>query len=213
MKQTTLILILLLCSLNGYSKNVNTEKITRISDSILLSKTDEILFRYFKISDGSFYRYLKNNDTRIEKFLSKSKIKSDNITEIWVLYSFDFPEIDGINNGVWIKLDKNLNLIENVDLSFIPEFLWNRKPCNFLSVQKAFKKGIEFFKMDGFKIEEPELYYDEKLKIYVYRITNYLTKSKNLLEKECGETEVIVINAFSGELVKRENGIYGIVIR
>ena len=112
MKQTTLILILLLCSLNGYSKNVNTEKITRISDSILLSKTDEILFRYFKISDGSFYRYLKNNNTRTEKFLSKSKIKSDNITEIWVLYSFDFPEIEGVNNGVWIKLDKNLNLIE-----------------------------------------------------------------------------------------------------
>jgi hypothetical protein len=212
MKKIMLILFSFLTPLS-YAQRLETKRIIEVSDSILRAKSTERLFKYFEISVGSYYKYLKkNNYSSTGKFLSKKKLKNNTI-EVWVLYHFDYPEIEGIKGNFWMKLNDKLELIEGINLDFVPQFLWNGEPCNFISKQQALKAGIELFRKNGIKIEEPVLEYSDQYKLYTYLIINVLTKTKNQIGQDAGETEVIRLDAINGKLVERFDGAYGIIIR
>ena len=118
-----------------------------------------------------------------------------------------------MTNGTWLKLVKNLYLIEPINLSFIPHFLLENRKCDFITKQKALKIGIENFKESGIKINEPILIFNIETNSYVYRVENVLTKSKNIIGKDTGKTEVLIINPLSGKIIERIEGLYGIIIR
>ena len=200
------------CILSVNAQRIETQEIIRISDSILLANTNGRIFDCFQISVGSYYKYQSKNRLAIGKFLEKRKLKS-NVKEIWVLYSFMCRE-EGVRGGVWVKLDNNLKLIEPLDLDFIPKFVWENRPSDFMTKQKALKQGISYFRNDGIAIWEPELEYNVKLKRYIYRITNVLTKAKDIFTgKDIGNAETAIIDAYSGELLDIQEWTYGLIIR
>jgi hypothetical protein len=208
-------LILIFClfyTLSTNAQKIETNRIVKVSDSILLANTNEKLFGYFQISIGSYYTYQNKNKLNTGKFLTKKKLKQ-HVREIWVLYTFVYPDIEGVRGGSWIKLDNELKLIEPVKLDYIPKFIWENRPCDFISKQKALKQGISYFRNDGIEIKEPYLEYDEKLRIYVYKITNILTKDKNINGRNIGIAETVKINAYSGEFLDIEEWTYGLIIR
>ncbi|MGA9212831.1 hypothetical protein [Kaistella sp.] len=199
-------------SILGNAQNLKTSNILKVSDSILLQNTKSNLFPFFKFSDGSYYKYSKGIYERTGKFITNKKIKN-NVTEIWVLYSFKYPKIEGVKGGTWIKLDKNLNLIEPVSLEFIPEFLRKNERSNFIPKEVAYNIAIENFIKEGIKIENPELFFDKNQNAYVYMIINKLNEYKNFANKPAGNTEVIKINAENGKIVEKFDGYYGLIIR
>lgn len=55
--------------------------------------------------------------------------------------------------------------------------------------------------------------FNKETNSYNYRVENVLTKSKNITGKDTGKTEVLIIDAISGEIIDRKEGVYGIIIR
>lgn len=212
MKQQVLILLTLIFSLSVSAQKIQTERILKVSDSILLANTNEELFKQYEVSVGSYYKYQRNKYITTGKFLSKKALKSKT-TEIWVLYHFNYSKIKGIRGGTWIKLDNNLKLIDSIELEYIPDFLWKGEPCNFISKEKALELGIKEFEKNGIEIKEPVLEYNKKHQSYIYTVTNILTKMKNQIGKDAGQTEVVILEAVSGRLIEKYDGAYGIIIR
>jgi len=209
-------LIFTFCFFYGLSTNaqkIETNRIIKVSDSIILANTNERMFEYFKISEGSYYTYQTKSRLNAGKFLSKKKLKKNTKT-IWVLYTFSYPENEEVRGGSWVKLDDELKLIEPVELDYVTQFVWENRPCDFISKQEALKKGISYFRNNGIAIWEPELKYDRKLKRYIYQITNVLTKKKSVVSgRDIGEAETAIIDAYSGELLNTEEWTYGLIIR
>lgn len=207
------IFIFLIFPIFLFSQKIKTENVIKVSDSILKLEVGENLFKYFSISEGSYYKYRKNEKTETTgKFLSKKRLNK-NITEIWVLYHFECLELQNARSGLWIKLNEELNLIETLKIEFIPEFLKNNLPSNFVTNENAEKIIEKSLKQKGFEISKPELKFDEKKGKYIYYSINKLTKSKNANGKDSGETEIIEIDALNGEVLSIKKGYYGIIIR
>ncbi len=207
-------LLLLLSIFNStIAQKTSTDEIIRISDSIMTAQVGTNLKQYFEISAGSYYRYVKPNKTiSYGKFLNHKRVKK-NVQDIMVLYSFNYKAIKGVKGGVWITLDKNLNLISIGDLNFIPEFLKNKSESNFILPEEAREIAINSFKENGFEIENAELSYNSKLKKYTYSVCNKLTKVKNSAGKDSGEMEIVEIDAVYGSIIENRKGIYGLIIR
>lgn len=206
------LIVLSLCSLNLTSQSISKSEILKISDSIVIANTNSHLFKFFTSTEGSYYRYKNREVTKIGKFDSSQKLRNE-IQEIWVHYKFNHPEINGVSNGLWVKLDENLKLIEPLDLIFIPEFLWKNQSSNFISKEKAKQIAISKFRNKGIKIDDAELMYNEKSKSYVYIIFNKLNEIPNSANQPSGSTEVIKVDAITGKIVERFDGIYGLIIR
>jgi hypothetical protein len=196
-----------------FSQKVITENIIKTSDSILSANVGNNLFKFFKISEGSYYKYKKSNNYEATgKFLSE-KVLNNNITEIWVLYHFENEQLQNFKSGLWIKLNEKLNLIEPLKIEFIPDFLKNNLPSNFLTNENVEKISVKSFKEKGFEISKPILTFDEKKGKYIYSLTNKLTKLRNANGKDCGEIEIIDIDALTGEVLRLEKSYYGVIIR
>ena len=196
-----------------FPQKIKTGKIIKTTDSILTLEVGQKNFKYFAISDGSYYKYkTSNNHETTGKFLSK-KVLHKNVTKIWVSYHFECEELQNAKNGLWIKLNEKLNLIEPLKIEFIPDFLKNNLPSNFLSIENAEKIIEKSFKQKGFEISKPKLKFDEKRAKYIYFSINKVTKIKNAIGKDCGETEIIEIDALNGEFLSLEKGYYGMIIR
>jgi hypothetical protein len=207
------IIVCLIISLSMYSQKTKTENIIKTSDSILTATVGQNLFKYFKISEGSYYKYKKNNNNETTgKFLSKSVLHK-NVSEIWVLYHFENEQLQNVRSGLWIKLNEKLNLIEPLKIEFIPEFLKKNLPSNFITSENVENIAVKSFKEKGFEISKPILTFDEKKGKYIYYSTNKLTKLKNAYGKDCGEIEIIEIDALNGEILRLEKSFYGIIIR
>src|SRR5687768_1562712 len=211
--KNVLLILLSLAIVPAKAQRLKTKRVLQISDSILLTNTNEVLFTHFRISEGSYYRYQKRKRySAAGKFLSKKDLKRKT-TEIWMLYHFNHPEINGVTNGTWVKLDNNLRLVDTVALDFIPDFLWKNEPANFIAKQEALRLALKHFERNGIEILEPVLEYSDSLNFYTYDVTNVLTKSKNQFGKDAGQTEVVILNAVSGELIEKFKAAYGLIIR
>ena len=195
-----------------FSQKIQTESIIKTSDSILTAEVGEKLFKYFTISEGSYYKFRKNKYETTGKFLSKKAI-NEKVNEIWVLYHFECAELQNVRSGLWLKLNENLKLIEPLKIDFIPDFLKNNKPSNFITNESAEKIIEKSFKEKGFEISKPELKFDKKNGKYVYYSNNKITKSKNAVGEDCGEMENIEIDALNGEVLSLKKGFYGVIIR
>jgi len=197
-------------SLNA--QRLKTQNVLKAADSLLSENTNAEIFQLFSGYTGSYQKFKKGKFLNHMGFVNKKKLNR-NVEEIWVLYHFNYSKIDGLRNGTWVKMDKNLKLIEPIDLSFIPQFLWENKESNFISKEEAFKIGIQNFNQTGIKVNEPILMFNKKTKSYNYRVENILTKSKNIIGNDTGEMEVLFIDSISGEIKERTKNIYGVVIR
>ncbi|MES2543782.1 MAG: hypothetical protein V4548_02775 [Bacteroidota bacterium] len=210
MKNLFLIIYLIFYS-SLFAQDLHTTKVLSISDSILFSKVDIKLKKYFKVSEGSYYKYSVSNKSKTRKFLSRNKLKKTTI-EIWVLYSFNYTEIDGIISGVWVKLDKNLKLIEPLNLNFIPDFIINNKKSNFIEKNIVTEIAFKSFSKKGIEVTEPKLHFIGKFEKYTYSIYNKTTKFKNSNGKDAGKMEILEIDAITGEILEKSDGYYGLMM-
>ncbi len=189
-----------------FAKNISTDRVITVSDSILVSKVGENLKKYFELSsDGSHYKYLvANKRMETEHFLDQKKIKKD-ITEIWVLYHFNYTKIEGMKAGIWIKLDENLQLIEEPNFNIVPEFLINTTAPSFISRKDAKAIALKIFTEKGADISEPKLQYVKKNEKYIYTIAN------KTMKKNIREMEIVELDVFTGKLLSKYESYNGLI--
>jgi hypothetical protein len=204
---------LLFFSFSTYSQSTKTKEAVVIADSILKSQIGDRLFQYFSISEGSYYSYADRRGKQwTGKFLGKKRLPNSFLT-LNFLYHFDYPEIKGIRGGLWLIVDKDFKLIDTLNFEFIPKFIVENKPSDFISVDSALTIAKSNSKPNSYKTSIPTLAYDEKLKQYIYTASHDLTVVLNAVGKDIGEFEVIEINATTGNIINISKGYKGIVIR
>lgn len=193
-----------------FSQRIKTEKVIQTSDSILKSEVGERIFKSFEISVGSYYKYqTKSKYVSYGKFLSKRSFKK-NTTEIWILYHFRHGNLKA---GMWLKLNAELKPIEPLELNFIPEFLKNNEPSNFITYEKAQQIATDSFRKNSLEVDNPKLIFDDKKGKYIYLIISKITKTKNQIGQDAGETEIVEIDALDGKVSDISTGHYGLIIR
>ena len=192
------------------SGSIPTQKVIAVTDSILVSKVGEHLRCYFEISkEGSHYNYLSSNKKSIaELFVDKKKIKK-NFHEIWVLYQFNYTKIEGMKSGIWIKLDGNLQLLEEPNLKSVPDFLIHDLPSTFITKKLAKEIAEKSFFNTIDVISDAKLEYLKKKDKYIYTIAN---KTLKIIEgKRVVALEVIELDAYTGKLVNRYDSYNGLI--
>ncbi|MBG8553301.1 hypothetical protein [Hymenobacter guriensis] len=205
--------ILLLVSINTYSQSTKTKEAVLIADSILKSQIGERLFQYFILSEGSYYSYEDRREKQwTGKFLEKNRLPKSFVT-LHFLYHFDYPNVKGIRGGLWLIVDNNFKLIDTLNFEFIPRFITEDKPLDFISVDSALTIAKSNSKPNIYKVSIPTLAYNEKLKQYIYTSSHDLTVVLNSTGKDIGEFEIIKIDAKTGNLINISKGYKGIVIR
>lgn len=205
-------IMLLQFVLASYGQKVKSNDAIRISEHYIKEAVGERLFSYFNFSspNGSFYVMEKNRiGYTASKSLSPNKRIKKNFTEIWVHWNFNFPEIKGVRSGLWVKLDKDLKLLEPIELEYIPLFLWNNEPSNFIGIEKVKEIADTKITKPNYGTDAPVLNFDSKAKLYVYEIWNKITESIDDDGKKHGALEIMKIDALSGEVLEKASGYYG----
>ena len=123
-----------------------------------------------------------------------------------------YPKIEGVHSGLWVKLNKELELTEPIDLSFVPGFLWNNESSSFITLERVKEISSNIKTPAEFGTNEPRLNYDNKLNLYVYEIWNKTTQEIDSKGERCGDLEIIKLNALTGEVVSITNCRYGRII-
>lgn len=213
MRFTLTLIIVVNCIIVNAQKS-KTNDIIALSKELLTESVGTDLIKYFDFSEpnGSFYNLKKNRFGHVpRKSFEPHKRLRKNWTEIWVHWYFNYPRIKGVHSGLWVKLNSRLELIEPIELDFIPSFVWDNKPSNFISIERATEIGNSKLTQTEFERTEPKLSYDNKKKKYIYTIQNKLTSEKDNNGKERGILEILEIDAVTGkpyELIKGYHGIY-----
>lgn len=203
-----IVLIALSCFTSNHAANISTSRVVAVSDSILVSRVGEHLRQYFEISDaGTHFKYWVN-DKKIatDQFLSKKRI-TKNVIEIWMLYHFNYTKIDGIRSGIWIKLNADLQLIEEPNLSAVPDFLIHDSPMNFISKKAAREIALKAFTQKASEVTEPQLQYVKKNGKYVYTVANKVT----VPNKKVTEMEIVELDVLTGKLLNRYDSYNGLI--
>ena len=205
------VLIYLVFCAPTWATNINIERIVTVADSILVSKVGEHLKSYFEISEtGTHYKYLgSNKKVGTEQFLNKKKI-TKNAFEIWILYHFNYTKIDGMKSGIWIKLDADLQLIEEPNLNSVPAFLINDSPINFISKAAAKEMAMKVFSKKGNEVSEPKLQYIKKNEKYIYTVSNKASQGN---KQKITEMEIVEIDVFTGKLLNQYDSYNGLIER
>ncbi len=114
-----------------------------------------------------------------------------------------------MKSGIWIKLDANLELLEEPNLNAIPDFLIKDEPSNFITKQKAKEIAIQIFNGKNHTLSEPILEYSKKKEKYIYSIANKTIKINET--KKIVELEIIELDVCTGKLINRYESYNGLI--
>lgn len=218
MKTISIFLLALTTTFTAICQKADTNQAIEVSKKLLLDTTSERILKYFSFEydNGSYYklgdRQKKYGYIPTKTLLPDKRLKNG-WTEIWVRYDFNYPKVKGLKYATWVKLTKDLQLAEPIQLDFIPKFIWKNETSNFISEQTAANIASKQLKDTTLGRSSPYLSFDENLKKYIYTITNYLTKSVGRNGKDMGTMEILKLDAETGELIEKSTGAYGFYIR
>ncbi|MEL7270906.1 MAG: hypothetical protein AAGL34_15135 [Bacteroidota bacterium] len=211
MNRNYLIFILIIFLTVGVNaQRLKTEEIIALSEEYLREAVGQDLFKYFKpYANISHYKFPSNRFS-YESFrnLKKNRRIRKNWTKIWVFWNFNYPEVDGVRSGFWVKINKQLKLHEPIELDFIPRFVWERRTSDFITVDEAKLIGDRSLTKTEFGREEPTLEFDDKTSEYFYEIRNRKTQEIDMYGRKHGVLEIIEIDALTGKIIEITNGYY-----
>jgi hypothetical protein len=179
----------------------NTELIISKADSILRTTVGDSIYKYYQYDKLSCYEYKNSRNKSNLKYLIKNKRTKGRFVDADVRFYFKYPVIKGICILTSVKLDSNLNLIKPIYLKQIPDFLWQGKPCDFISGEKALEIAKDSLKHKGIEPIKQYLDYDSKRERYVYMVFNVLTKQTDTRGHDSGEEELFIIDAITGKIL------------
>lgn len=234
---TILTFVLLLIGIEGIGQTYDYQQIVNKADSMVRTQVTQDLLRYFHRDSTVIKYYFRRPHWR--KYLNRhGEIKKAEKTQgafqyaiIYYYFHFKEPMINAdFHNGfltfsIDILFDPQLNARfckgdysdfnfdfpgqTQVDLSFIPEYVKENRPCDSISMDSA----IEIAKQANIKNEMEQLtatldYDNGDLKRYCWWVTSPLTK-ENHNDHIHGEADTVTIDAVTGKVVRHGTTTYG----
>lgn len=219
-RRILLSLVTILTSTQVFGQTYSYEKIVGTADSIVKANLDQKLLTYFSRDSGDIKYEFKRNKWRKYKTryatISKGEITKGTFNRTHMFYGFHYKEplindplVAGfLPGGIFLVLDPNLNQREQIDLSFIPEYVREQRPCDFIKMDRA----IELSKLDKIKDGlEPltvTLSYNGNLKNYCWSVTSVL-KKEPYRNSTRGEEDTVTIDAVTGQILSHEVTYFG----
>lgn len=162
---------------------------------------ERIFNQYFHYDIQSYYEYKNfwgNKDwkTLTDTKRTKGKFKSMRVSYLFCLDTFNISCL-----MTWVQLDSNLNKIDSVDISFIPDCVLENKSCNFINDKYALQIAKATFTKQGIKPISISLSYDRKKNIYYWRADNVLTENIDSFGCKYGQVQYVDINALTGKVI------------
>lgn len=104
--------------------------------------------------------------------------------------------------------DSNLKLVDQPDFSFIPKYVKEQRPCDFITMDRA----VDIARADKIKDSiEPltaTLDYDGTLKKYCWWVSAVLTREPHG-DHIHGDADTVTIDATTGEILSHGTTYYG----
>jgi hypothetical protein len=196
------------------AQRLKSEFLISKADSILYIHVGERLYKYFTFNynQGSFYYYDKGDRIRTGSLKQTKKTKGIFINAN-IRYVFNYPKIKGIKGSTFISFNNRFELVNPIELEYIPDFIKEGKPSNFITEKRASEIGLDSLNFSGIEIEGPFLGYNDKYNGYVYTINNILSKDINENGHKSGYEEIIIVDAVTSKIIYHEKLYYGLIIR
>lgn len=201
--------ILLLITFGCFGQTYETSKVIQKADSILRIEAGEKLYHYFKYDPSTYYEYSVRNKIKWKALNKTAKTKGQFIKSN-VRFNFKHPEYDWIFGYASIRFDSLLNLSYSVNLNFIPKFLQEGKPNNFISKEQAIQIAKDTVLKEKVKELKAELSFNSRVNRYVWLVTNYLSSRTDAIGQVYGEADYVNIDPVTGKVVEQNfNSSYG----
>ena len=212
---TIFILLLLPAIVFGKKHKLKTADIVALSDSILKERTGDMLFRYCKLDNGSYYSYKKGDKTRYKLLAGTEKLPR-RFAEAYLTYNFQMPypecpDYDTVAGTITITLQKQdtvLLLMGEPDLSFIPETAKNRESCKVISSQEA----LAIAKKDTVKlgVTRPfaRLEYDAASGSFRWVVESLLWNERDFQNDIPAQKDRVIVDAVSGAVIEHKVILY-----
>ena len=200
MKRTLTILILISTCELSFSQTYLTSEVIEKAEFYLKEAVGDSLFKYFGLGPNSYYKYETKSGKSRWKEITKGKktkgtfVNGKNINFVLNHPDFQYPHV---RKTVYVELDSNLNLIREVYIDQIPEFLLENRTSDWLTESKLdsiiksqnLKKPIEPI--------SKRLDFNTKTNKYYWIVFNTLYK-----EKCFSDQEILHINPIKGNVIK-----------
>ncbi|MDV7140985.1 hypothetical protein R3X28_19010 [Maribacter sp. TH_r10] len=210
MKKTITILILILSFKSSFSQKKELEpEVIKKAEFYLKKAVGEDLFEYFELASWyiEYYQHKSKAKKRIRK-KNYTRKKKNYINIKKVGFNLNHPDFkyENISKYSTVILDFDLNLIEKIDIDYIPQFLLENKPSNWLNENKIDSIAETNKMKKGIKPITKTLTFDTKSKKYYWKVTNQLNEKSRY---RC-DMEVLEIHPVNGIVLKQYETEYNI---
>lgn len=183
----------------GFSQTYETKRVIAKADSILKARAGKYLYQFFKYDKQTYYEYAIRKNKLKWKTLNKEPLTKGNFKKSYVRFNFSHPDYPWIQQFTSVRFDSLLNLSEPFDLNFIPKFLMEGKPSNYISKKQAIEIAKSTALKDRIKRIEARLTYNGKTESYNWEITNYLSEHS---------IDTVYIDPITGKVLKYDYDLY-----
>ena len=200
MRRILIIFSLFLTYQSSSAQTYLTSEVIEKAEFYLKEAVGKELFKFFELGSNSNYEFKTKSGKSKWRDISKGKktkgifVNGKNINFILKHPEFQYPYT---KKTVYVELDSNLNLIRDVYIDQIPEFLLRNGPSDWLTEDKL---NSIIKTQDLKKPIQPitkRLEFNTKSKEYYWIVFNTLYK-----EKCFSDEEILHINTISGIIIK-----------
>ena len=209
---TTIFIFLLLPAIVfGKKHRLKTADIIALSDSILKERTGDMLFKYCRLDNGSYYSYKKSDKTRYKLLAGTEKLPK-RFVEAHLTYNFQMPypecpDYDTVTGSITITLQKQDTLLlvaRTPDLSFIPEPAKTREKCKVIDSHEA----LAIAKKDTVKLGVTKPYarleYDVVSGSFRWIVESLLWNERDFQNDIPAQKDRVLIDAVSGAVIEHK---------
>lgn len=176
-----------------------------IADSTLKEEVGERLFSYFQYDKNSNYQFqTKPGKDKWAKIKRKGATKG--IFKFAAFkYNFQHPDFnyESVDKTIYVRLDSSLQLVDEPNIDFIPDFIKNNKPSNWLPEERIDEiiDSLEFTETNY--VLKKKLEYNSIIKKYRWIVVNTLSISIFMTE-----VQYVEIDPCTGEVLRFEKLIH-----
>jgi len=176
------------------------------ADSALRATVGTRLHQYFAYDAHSWYAYRNRHGGHHLKPLNERRRTRERFVEGHVQLTFQHPQYAWIQGGVTVTLDSLLRVTRLTPLSFLPAFLVEDRPCDFISREQALAIAQQQGLKPGMEPLTAALQYQGPEEGYNWLVNNVISKEQGA---RAGQLETVRIDALSGKVVFHVTGPYG----
>jgi len=217
MKKIVSITIFVLLPILLFGQEYKTDFIISTADSLMKRELGDSLFIYAKYDKDTYYEYKSKRGKTQWEVLNKYKKTKGKFVKTNVRWFLEIPfpncpEFGIIKGWTSISLDSLLNQIRKPYLEFIPDIFWTREKCELIPKETAIKIAKSQILKQGIEPLSVKLKYETKEKIFIWEVSNYLTRMQIIKNYDSGQVEIVKINASTGQIINHDIYIYGPII-